>query len=311
MSFDSFDLHPQILAGVKALGYSTPTPIQRRAIPPVLQGQDVLGLAQTGTGKTAAFVLPILQRLVKKTPGPHRGPRHRADARVERPDQSNLRNAGPPDAPAQPSDLRGCLHGPAGSRSPIRSRNHRRLSGSVARSHPPGDDPAFKPGGARARRGGPDAGHGVSSRYPGDHEARAGRAPDADVWGNHAGRHPEAGPGSPSHPCHGAGRSSRAGSYGRAGALPGRLSPQDRTPPSTAAAYGNGLCPDLHADQTPGPAFGRSDSKGRATRPHRFRGTYLRTSARRPSADSVTARTGSSLQPTLPPGASMFHGSPM
>ncbi|MDO9123894.1 MAG: DEAD/DEAH box helicase, partial [Deltaproteobacteria bacterium] len=69
MSFDSFDLHPKIVAGVQALGYSTPTPIQRRAIPPVLQGQDVLGLAQTGTGKTAAFVLPILQRLVKTPRG--------------------------------------------------------------------------------------------------------------------------------------------------------------------------------------------------------------------------------------------------
>ncbi len=65
MSFDSFDLHPQIVAAVKALGYSSPTQIQRRAIPPILQGKDVLGLAQTGTGKTAAFVLPILQRLVK------------------------------------------------------------------------------------------------------------------------------------------------------------------------------------------------------------------------------------------------------
>src|SRR5512139_1182554 len=63
MSFDSFNLHPQIAAGVQALGYSTPTPIQCGAIPPALQGQDVLGLAQTGTGKTAAFVLPILQRL--------------------------------------------------------------------------------------------------------------------------------------------------------------------------------------------------------------------------------------------------------
>src|SRR5512135_1127605 len=68
MNFDSFDLHPQIVAGVQALGYSTPTPIQKRAIPPILKGQDVLGLAQTGTGKTAAFVLPILQRLIKTTP---------------------------------------------------------------------------------------------------------------------------------------------------------------------------------------------------------------------------------------------------
>ena len=69
MNFESFDLYPQIVAGVQALGYSTPTPIQRRAIPPVLKGQDVLGLAQTGTGKTAAFVLPILQRLVKRPRG--------------------------------------------------------------------------------------------------------------------------------------------------------------------------------------------------------------------------------------------------
>ena len=69
MNFDSFDLYPQIVAGVQALGYTTPTPIQRQAIPPALKGQDVLGLAQTGTGKTAAFVLPILQRLVKRPRG--------------------------------------------------------------------------------------------------------------------------------------------------------------------------------------------------------------------------------------------------
>jgi ATP-dependent RNA helicase RhlE len=67
MSFSSFKLHPQIAAGVKALGYKTPTPIQVQAIPPVLAGKDVMGLAQTGTGKTAAFVLPILERLL---PGP-------------------------------------------------------------------------------------------------------------------------------------------------------------------------------------------------------------------------------------------------
>lgn len=65
MNFTSFKLHPQIAAGVKALGYHTPTPIQHQAIPLVLQGHDVMGLAQTGTGKTAAFVLPILERLMK------------------------------------------------------------------------------------------------------------------------------------------------------------------------------------------------------------------------------------------------------
>ena len=67
MSFSLFKFHPEIAAGVKALGYTTPTPIQAQAIPPVLAGKDVMGLAQTGTGKTAAFVLPILQRLL---PGP-------------------------------------------------------------------------------------------------------------------------------------------------------------------------------------------------------------------------------------------------
>ena len=67
MSFSSFKLHPKITAGVNALGYQVPTPIQVQAIPPVLSGKDVMGLAQTGTGKTAAFVLPILERLL---PGP-------------------------------------------------------------------------------------------------------------------------------------------------------------------------------------------------------------------------------------------------
>ena len=64
MNFEAFNFHPSIIAGVLALGYTTPTPIQVRAIPPIMQGRDVIGLAQTGTGKTAAFVLPILQRLL-------------------------------------------------------------------------------------------------------------------------------------------------------------------------------------------------------------------------------------------------------
>ena len=63
MNFDTFNFHPSIMAGVLALGYTIPTPIQTRAIPPILQGRDVIGLAQTGTGKTAAFVLPILESL--------------------------------------------------------------------------------------------------------------------------------------------------------------------------------------------------------------------------------------------------------
>ena len=64
MNFETFNFHPSVMAGVRALGYNKPTPIQLQSIPPIMQGRDVIGLAQTGTGKTAAFVLPILQRLL-------------------------------------------------------------------------------------------------------------------------------------------------------------------------------------------------------------------------------------------------------
>ena len=65
MNFDQFSFDSRIAAGIRRLDYTTPTPIQQQAIPHVLAGRDVLGLAQTGTGKTAAFTLPILQRLTK------------------------------------------------------------------------------------------------------------------------------------------------------------------------------------------------------------------------------------------------------
>ena len=65
MTFNTFNFHPQINAGISAAGYTTPTPIQAQTIPATLSGKDVLGLAQTGTGKTAAFVLPILQNLMQ------------------------------------------------------------------------------------------------------------------------------------------------------------------------------------------------------------------------------------------------------
>ena len=64
MNFEAFNFHPAVAAGVLKAGYATPTPIQAQAIPPILKHCDVMGLAQTGTGKTAAFVLPILNRLM-------------------------------------------------------------------------------------------------------------------------------------------------------------------------------------------------------------------------------------------------------
>jgi len=69
MNFETFNFHPSIMDGVRALGYSVPTPIQLQAIPPIMQGRDTIGLAQTGTGKTVAFVLPILERLLSAPRG--------------------------------------------------------------------------------------------------------------------------------------------------------------------------------------------------------------------------------------------------
>jgi len=68
LSFERFPLDARLHDGIHAAGYITPTPIQEQAIPPILEGRDLIGIAQTGTGKTAAFMLPILQRL-STTPG--------------------------------------------------------------------------------------------------------------------------------------------------------------------------------------------------------------------------------------------------
>ena len=69
MSFASLNLHPTLLRAVGALGFTTPTPIQRDAIPPARAGRDVLACAMTGSGKTAAFLLPIIERLMSRPRG--------------------------------------------------------------------------------------------------------------------------------------------------------------------------------------------------------------------------------------------------
>jgi ATP-dependent RNA helicase RhlE len=69
MSFTSFNLHPELLRAVGEMGFTAPTPIQRDAIPPGMEGRDVLACAVTGSGKTAAFLLPILHRLLGRRHG--------------------------------------------------------------------------------------------------------------------------------------------------------------------------------------------------------------------------------------------------
>ncbi|EDT9188789.1 DEAD/DEAH box helicase, partial [Salmonella enterica subsp. enterica serovar Chester] len=68
MSFDSLGLNPDILRAIAEQGYREPTPIQQQAIPAVLEGRDLMASAQTGTGKTAGFTLPLLQHLITHQP---------------------------------------------------------------------------------------------------------------------------------------------------------------------------------------------------------------------------------------------------
>jgi ATP-dependent RNA helicase RhlE len=78
MSFNQFNLDPRLQAGINRLGYTDATPIQIAALPAALAGKDLIATAQTGTGKTAVFVLPILQRLLS-------GPRNRTRALIVTP----------------------------------------------------------------------------------------------------------------------------------------------------------------------------------------------------------------------------------
>ena len=73
MSFESLGLDAAILKAVADQGYTEPTPIQKATIPVILEGTDVIGIAQTGTGKTAAFTLPLITKLLRTKSGAHRG----------------------------------------------------------------------------------------------------------------------------------------------------------------------------------------------------------------------------------------------
>ena len=69
-TFDELGIQPEILQAVKDMGFEEPTPIQKVSIPVALSGKDLIGQAQTGTGKTAAFGIPVLERIDTTKPGP-------------------------------------------------------------------------------------------------------------------------------------------------------------------------------------------------------------------------------------------------
>ena len=137
-TFAELDLRPELLTALTALGYEEPTPIQRDAIPPILAGQDVLGQAATGTGKTAAFALPALQLLEPgDRPAEPRGPGARADPRARR---AGVRGDVPLRPRARcpgPADLRRPADRPPARRPARRRARRRRHSGPGDRPHQP------------------------------------------------------------------------------------------------------------------------------------------------------------------------------
>ena len=136
MPFSQFKLHPDLIRGLKDLGFARPTPIQADAIPPAIEGRDVLACAMTGSGKTAAFLLPILHQLIGKPRGTTRAliltPTRELAAQILE-DLNDLTVHTPITARR---GLRRRRHGAAGARLPQRRRRHRRHARAPARSLP-------------------------------------------------------------------------------------------------------------------------------------------------------------------------------
>ena len=210
MSFESFALDARVRAGIQSAGYTEPTPIQLQSIPPILAGRDLLGIAQTGTGKTAAFMLPILQRLLAQ---PGRGVRalilaptrelaeqiHQATRRLWKAHRR-----------AQRGDLRRRRQEAAGGRAAPRRRRRRRLPWPPARPGRRAQPRSVEGRSAGAGRGRPDVRHGLPARHPPHPQAGAGSAPDPVLLGHDAGRDPRAGRRHPARSGHRSNRTERA-----------------------------------------------------------------------------------------------------
>jgi ATP-dependent RNA helicase RhlE len=239
MTFDSFDFAPPLRAGIDALGYTTPTPIQAQAIGPVLQGRDVMGLAQTGTGKTAAFALPLMQRLLDRPRAGQQQPGGRRPVRV-------LVVAPTRELAEQIHDSFGALgaqtglksatvYGGVGMNPQVETLRRggvdivvacpgRLLDHLAQRTIDLAQLDALVP-----RRGRHDVRHGLPARRPAPAAAAARAAANAALLGDHAGRYQGAGERGAHRPGAGPDRPHDHGrANGRPRAVPGRAAPEDQ-----------------------------------------------------------------------------------
>ena len=210
VQFQEFKLDTRILAGIQTLGWEQPTPIQEQAIPRALEGRDVMGLARTGTGKTAAFLLPILQRLAT-------GPRGHVRALIVAPTRELAEQIHQQAvALCRPLNLRSLsIYGGVNINPQMRALRAgvdivvacpgRLLDHLGQRTV----EPRARRG-ARARRGRPDVRHGLPPRHAQDRQAPAGEAPDAALLGDDADGGPPPGRRDPARPGHRPGRHAQA-----------------------------------------------------------------------------------------------------
>ena len=306
MSFTSFTLHADLLRGLDALGFAVPTPIQKDAIPPAIEGRDVLACAMTGSGKTAAFLLPILQRLVDRPRGVTRAlvlaPTRELAAQIDEHRRELARFTR------------------IGGSARLRRRRHRASgAGLPPRRGYPGGDPraaarplsagvraAGRPRGARARRGRPHARHGLLAGHPADHEGPARHAPaDPALLGHPAVRDHGAGARAAARAGDDQRRAARGAGVGRdPRRLPGGVGARScRCCASWSASRASGTC-----SSSPGPSTGPTVSPrawcGGAWRPSASTATAARPSARRPWPPSRRASAACSWRPTSPRVAS-------
>ena len=195
-SFDGLGLSEPLRLALKTENYLKPTPIQAQAIPLLTEGRDLLGIAQTGTGKTAAFALPILHRLATQRAAAHAGapacPHSRADARACPANRRAIPRLWPQTSPPLDRDLRRRRAGPAGEGAPARRRHSDRHAGTSARPLRPAPCELRQGFDPRPRRGRPHAGHGLHPRRAEDRRRLRQGAADAAVLGDHAAGHRQA-----------------------------------------------------------------------------------------------------------------------
>lgn len=215
MTFNELNIAEPILRAVCEKGYNEPTPIQEQAIPVVLRGKDIFGIAQTGTGKTAAFAIPILQHLLKKTnktlllnrlPPMNRvgpaatGEAGRTEKRVPR-HQGTDSDAHEGTRPANQrlfyrlrqihgteayGDIRrGETASPDRKAAPGRGYSDRD-PGPVARPDRTGRSETRKPDAFRTGRSRPNARHGIHRRHQAVAAHASGRAANAFLFSDHA-----------------------------------------------------------------------------------------------------------------------------